>query len=65
MVTDWPISDHMIGTSHRGPIQRLVSRCVRRERAQLENAGTIYEQQPAPTPLPSNRLCTWAGQEVV
>ncbi|CAI9542947.1 unnamed protein product, partial [Staurois parvus] len=22
VITDWPISDHMIGTSHRGPIQR-------------------------------------------
>ncbi|CAI9599736.1 unnamed protein product, partial [Staurois parvus] len=24
MITDWPISDHMIRTSHRGPVQRLV-----------------------------------------
>ncbi|CAI9612274.1 unnamed protein product [Staurois parvus] len=22
MITDWPISDPMIGTSHRGPVQR-------------------------------------------
>ncbi|CAI9590476.1 unnamed protein product, partial [Staurois parvus] len=22
VITDWPISDHMIGTSHRGPVQR-------------------------------------------
>ncbi|CAI9583131.1 unnamed protein product, partial [Staurois parvus] len=22
VITDWPISDHMIGTSHRGPAQR-------------------------------------------
>ncbi|CAI9546023.1 unnamed protein product, partial [Staurois parvus] len=21
VITDWPISDHMIGTSHRGPVQ--------------------------------------------
>ncbi|CAI9586362.1 unnamed protein product, partial [Staurois parvus] len=28
VITDWPISDHMIGTSHRGPIRRLVFRCV-------------------------------------
>ncbi|CAI9606075.1 unnamed protein product [Staurois parvus] len=20
VITDWPISDHMIGTSHRGPV---------------------------------------------
>ncbi|CAI9548480.1 unnamed protein product, partial [Staurois parvus] len=23
VITDWPISDHMIGTSHRGPVQWL------------------------------------------
>ncbi|CAI9606641.1 unnamed protein product, partial [Staurois parvus] len=28
VITDWPISDHMIGTSHRGPAQRLVFCCV-------------------------------------
>ncbi|CAI9536149.1 unnamed protein product, partial [Staurois parvus] len=28
VITDWPISDHMIGTSHRGPVQRSVFRCV-------------------------------------
>ncbi|CAI9615535.1 unnamed protein product, partial [Staurois parvus] len=22
VITDWPVSDHMIGTSHRGPVQR-------------------------------------------
>ncbi|CAI9602788.1 unnamed protein product, partial [Staurois parvus] len=22
VITDWPISDHMIGTSYRGPVQR-------------------------------------------
>ncbi|CAI9581172.1 unnamed protein product [Staurois parvus] len=21
VITDWPISDHMIGTSHRGPVR--------------------------------------------
>ncbi|CAI9583347.1 unnamed protein product [Staurois parvus] len=26
-MTDWPISDHMIGTSHRGPVQRSVFLC--------------------------------------
>ncbi|CAI9532680.1 unnamed protein product, partial [Staurois parvus] len=24
VITDWTISDHMIGTSHRGPVQRSV-----------------------------------------
>ncbi|CAI9580108.1 unnamed protein product, partial [Staurois parvus] len=28
VITDWPISDYMIGTSHRGPVQRSVFRCV-------------------------------------
>ncbi|CAI9583048.1 unnamed protein product [Staurois parvus] len=23
-ITDWPISDHMIGTSYRGPVRRSV-----------------------------------------
>ncbi|CAI9624594.1 unnamed protein product, partial [Staurois parvus] len=23
VITDWPISDHMSGTSHRGPVQQL------------------------------------------
>ncbi|CAI9564715.1 unnamed protein product [Staurois parvus] len=30
VITDWPISDHMIRTSHRGPVQRSVFHCVRR-----------------------------------
>ncbi|CAI9594112.1 unnamed protein product, partial [Staurois parvus] len=21
VITDWPVTDHMIGTSHRGPVQ--------------------------------------------
>ncbi|CAI9596397.1 unnamed protein product [Staurois parvus] len=24
VITDWPINDHMIGTSHRGPVRRSV-----------------------------------------
>ncbi|CAI9533275.1 unnamed protein product, partial [Staurois parvus] len=36
VITDWPISDHMIGTSHRGPIQRP------RERAQSIMEGAVY-----------------------
>ncbi|CAI9547243.1 unnamed protein product, partial [Staurois parvus] len=73
VITDWPVSDHMIGTSHRGPIQRsvfsghsghqiAVLRALR-ERAQAVNAEAVYEQQPAPALLPSGRLCTWAGRE--
>ncbi|CAI9558046.1 unnamed protein product, partial [Staurois parvus] len=28
VITDWPISDHMIGTSHRGPVRRSMFHCV-------------------------------------
>ncbi|CAI9533011.1 unnamed protein product, partial [Staurois parvus] len=28
VITDWPVSDHMIGTSYRGPVQRTVFHCV-------------------------------------
>ncbi|CAI9573829.1 unnamed protein product [Staurois parvus] len=30
VITDWPISDHMMGTSYRGPVRRSVFHCVRR-----------------------------------
>ncbi|CAI9615150.1 unnamed protein product, partial [Staurois parvus] len=30
VITDWPIGDHMIGTSHRGPVRRSVFHCVRK-----------------------------------
>ncbi|CAI9536734.1 unnamed protein product [Staurois parvus] len=30
VITDWPISDHMIGSSHRGPVRRSVFYCDRR-----------------------------------
>ncbi|CAI9579189.1 unnamed protein product, partial [Staurois parvus] len=56
VITDWPISDHMIGTSYRGPVRRSVFHCVRRERAQLEKAGAVYERQPAPGLPPPCRL---------
>ncbi|CAI9603828.1 unnamed protein product, partial [Staurois parvus] len=65
VITDWPISDHMIGTSHRGPVQRSVFRSVRRERAQAVNAGAMYVRKPAPALLPSSCLCTWTGRGVV
>ncbi|CAI9596944.1 unnamed protein product [Staurois parvus] len=54
VITDWPISDHMIGTSHRGPVQRSVFCCVLwtqrspiavpctpRERPQAMDAGGV------------------------
>ncbi|CAI9595891.1 unnamed protein product, partial [Staurois parvus] len=66
VITDWPISDHMIGTSHRGPVQRSVSGghsghrimvlSAPRECAQPENVGAIYERQPAPALLPFQTL---------
>ncbi|CAI9551848.1 unnamed protein product, partial [Staurois parvus] len=30
VITDWPISDLMTGTSYRGPVRRPVFHCVRR-----------------------------------
>ncbi|CAI9606205.1 unnamed protein product [Staurois parvus] len=50
VITDWPISYHMIGTSHRGPIQRAVPRGLR-EHAQAKMSGAVYEWQPAPALL--------------
>ncbi|CAI9535174.1 unnamed protein product, partial [Staurois parvus] len=35
VITDWLISDHMIGTLHRGPVPRP------RERAQSKMAGAV------------------------
>ncbi|CAI9597460.1 unnamed protein product [Staurois parvus] len=35
VITDWPISDHMIGTSHRG--HRIAVPCALRERTQAGN----------------------------
>ncbi|CAI9533858.1 unnamed protein product, partial [Staurois parvus] len=55
VITDWPISDHMIGTSYRGPLRRscftvsvghsghrIAVLLTPRERAQLEIAGAVY-----------------------
>ncbi|CAI9566799.1 unnamed protein product, partial [Staurois parvus] len=55
----------MIGTSHRGPVQRSVFCCVLPGSAQAKMAGAVYERQPAPALLPSGRLYTWAGRLVV
>ncbi|CAI9608007.1 unnamed protein product, partial [Staurois parvus] len=47
VITDQPISDHMIGTSHRGPVQRSVIVVPRapRKRAQAKMMGAVYERQ--------------------
>ncbi|CAI9566876.1 unnamed protein product, partial [Staurois parvus] len=72
VITDWPISDHMIRTTHRGSVQRSVFHCARitvpcapRELAQAENAEVVYIWPPAPALPPFGRLCTWARREVV
>ncbi|CAI9603527.1 unnamed protein product [Staurois parvus] len=40
VITDWPISYHMNGTSYRGPVRRSVFHCVRRtERASDRGAA--------------------------
>ncbi|CAI9607047.1 unnamed protein product, partial [Staurois parvus] len=44
----------MIGTSHRGPVQRSVF--APREHAQAKMADAVYEWQPAPALLLSGRL---------
>ncbi|CAI9591295.1 unnamed protein product, partial [Staurois parvus] len=41
VITDWPISDHMIGTSYRGPVRRLVFHCVRGS-AHKQGAGRPF-----------------------
>ncbi|CAI9550833.1 unnamed protein product, partial [Staurois parvus] len=72
VITDWQISDHMIRTSHRGPIQRSVFRCVFRTQwapdrgaARSQGARTGREAgRPASALLLSSCLCTWAGREV-
>ncbi|CAI9560716.1 unnamed protein product, partial [Staurois parvus] len=56
----------MIGTSHRGAVQRSVFCCVLRIAvpcAQSKMAGAIYERQPTPALPPSGHLYTWAGRE--
>ncbi|CAI9532305.1 unnamed protein product, partial [Staurois parvus] len=71
VITDWPISDHMIGTSHRGPVRRSVFHCVRRtqraprERTQAGGKKALYKQPPDPALPPSGCLYTTAGREVI
>ncbi|CAI9617464.1 unnamed protein product [Staurois parvus] len=39
VITDWTISDHMIGTSHRGSVQRSVFCCVWRTQQALDRGA--------------------------
>ncbi|CAI9616138.1 unnamed protein product, partial [Staurois parvus] len=75
VITDWPISDHMIKTSYRGPVRRSLFHCVwRTQRAPDRGARSqrvrtsredVYKRPPTPALPPSSRLYTWAGREVV
>ncbi|CAI9576289.1 unnamed protein product, partial [Staurois parvus] len=65
VITDWPISDHMIGTSYRGPVRPSVFHCVRRERAQAGCREAVYKRPPDPAVPLSGRLYATAGREVV
>ncbi|CAI9614018.1 unnamed protein product, partial [Staurois parvus] len=45
--TDWPISDHMIGTSHISPVQQSVFPCVRSTQWALRaQAGKFINGHP-------------------
>ncbi|CAI9592154.1 unnamed protein product [Staurois parvus] len=46
----------MIGTSHRGPIQRSVFGCVWRSTHWLKKKGAVCERQTAPALFPSGRF---------
>ncbi|CAI9599786.1 unnamed protein product, partial [Staurois parvus] len=58
VITDWQISDHMIGTSYRGPVRRSVFHCVWKTqrapdggaaaRAQARCGEAVYKQPPDP-----------------
>ncbi|CAI9550620.1 unnamed protein product, partial [Staurois parvus] len=52
----------MIGTSHRSPVQLLVLPGSAHKQGSGED---VYKRPPTPALLPSGRLYTWAGQEVV
>ncbi|CAI9561004.1 unnamed protein product, partial [Staurois parvus] len=47
VITDWPISDRMIVTLHRGPVRRSVFHCVR-EHAQAGGGEAVYKWPLAP-----------------
>ncbi|CAI9582860.1 unnamed protein product, partial [Staurois parvus] len=63
VITDWPISDRMIRTSHRAPVRRSVG--TGSERAQAGGGEAVYKLPPDPALPPSRRLYTTAGREVV
>ncbi|CAI9580361.1 unnamed protein product [Staurois parvus] len=65
VITDWPISDHMIGTSYRGPVQQSVVHALPGSGLRQGMQVDIYKLPPAAALLPSGRLCTWTGREVV
>ncbi|CAI9567488.1 unnamed protein product, partial [Staurois parvus] len=79
VITDWPISDHMIGTSYRGPVRRSVfftvsgghsghriAVCALPGSAHKQGARrAVYRRPPDPAVPPSGRLYTTAGREVV
>ncbi|CAI9617041.1 unnamed protein product [Staurois parvus] len=43
VITDWPISDHMIRTSYRGPVRRSVFHCVQRIQRAPDH-GAVHSQ---------------------
>ncbi|CAI9534926.1 unnamed protein product, partial [Staurois parvus] len=48
VITEWPISDHMIKTSHRGPFRQSVFHCSRRtQQAQIAVLRTPRERAQA------------------
>ncbi|CAI9582262.1 unnamed protein product, partial [Staurois parvus] len=51
VITDWPIGDHMIRTSHRGPIQRSVFHYVRRTQRTLDRGCHMTPSQNWTTAL--------------
>ncbi|CAI9532491.1 unnamed protein product, partial [Staurois parvus] len=63
VITDWPISDHMNGTSHRGPVQRSVFCCVRRthrapHRGAARSQGACTGRECGRTFINGHRSCT-------
>ncbi|CAI9590552.1 unnamed protein product, partial [Staurois parvus] len=43
VITDWPISDHMIRTSYRSPVRQSVFHCVRRTK-RAPDRGAAHSQ---------------------
>ncbi|CAI9591003.1 unnamed protein product [Staurois parvus] len=55
VITDWPISDHMIGTSYRRPVRRSVFHCVRRTQ-RAPDRGAARSQGARTSRLRGGRL---------